>query len=221
MSDQYTKNGGDQSKDKIEWSKPASLWNILTKKCAPLAELQQKQLPSWSLLAFVAVLLLMFIWKQIAVNQADSHLEKGQTQLAQQLELERNDLMKKAREYADTQYKNEEERFGQVLAWAVRGELLRNNLDQIDQYLTELVKTKDTERVVLISEEGKLLVSTDKRLEDEAAAKTYPKEVLNQRKVTMTSDSKGRKMLVVPVMGLNSRLGTVVITYNPPSLLKD
>lgn len=220
MSDQYAQDGGDQSKDKIEWSKPASLWNILTKKCAPLAELQQKQLPSWSLLVFLAVLLLMFIWKQIAVNQAESRLEKGQAQLAQQLELERNDLMKKAREYADSQYKNEEERFGQVLAWAVRGELLRNNLDQIDQYLTELVKTKDTERVVLISEEGKLLVSTDKRLEDEAAAKIYPKEVLNQRKVTMTSDSKGRKMLVVPVMGLNSRLATVVITYNPPTLLK-
>lgn len=220
MSDQYARNEGNQSGDKIEWSKPASLWNILTKKCAPLAELQQKPLPSWSLLAFLAALLLMFIWKQIAVNQAESSLEKGQAKLAQQLEVERNDLMKKAREYADSQYKNEEERFGQVLAWAVRGELLRNNLDNVDQYLTELVKTRDTERVVLIGEEGKLLVSTDKRLEDAAAAKVYPKEVLNQRKVTMTSDGKGRKMLVVPIMGLNSRLGTVVINYNPPSLLK-
>ncbi|MDT8364528.1 MAG: hypothetical protein RQ714_07780 [Nitrosomonas sp.] len=220
MSDQYAKNEGDQSKDKIEWSKPASLLNILGKKYAPIADLQQKQLPSWSILVFLAVLLLVFIWKQIAVNQAESRLEKGQSQIAQQLELERDDLMKKAREYADRQYKNEEERFGTVLAWAVRSELLRNNLDQIDQYLNELVKTKDTERVVLISEEGKLLVSTDKRLEDKAAASVYPKEVLNQRKVTMTSDDKGRKMLVVPVMGLNSRLGTVVISYNPPSLLK-
>ena len=29
MSDQYTQNESDQSKDKVEWTKPASLLNIL------------------------------------------------------------------------------------------------------------------------------------------------------------------------------------------------
>ena len=128
-------------------------------------------------------------------------------------------MAKKAREYADSQYKKEEERFGQVLAWAVRGELIRNNLDQIDQYLTELVKTKDTERVVLISDEGKLLVSTDKRLESEEASSLYPKDVLGLQTITIKSDVDNRKLLVVPVMGLNKRLATIVISYNPPSLL--
>ncbi|MFO7580739.1 hypothetical protein [Nitrosomonas halophila] len=219
MSDQHTQNEGDQSKEKIEWTKPASLFNILSNKFAPLADIQHKQLPMWSILVFLGVLLLVIAWKQIAVNQAESRLERGQAELAQQLDMERKVLTKKAREYADSQYKKEEERFGQVLAWAVRGELIRNNLDQIDQYLTELVKTKDTERVVLISEEGKLLVSTDKRLEDEEAASVYPKDVLNQRKITLKSDVDGKKILIVPVMGLNQRLATVVISYNPPPLL--
>lgn len=219
MSDQHTQNEGDQSKEKIEWTKPASLFNILSNKFAPLADIQHKQLPIWSILVFLGVLLLVIAWKQIAVNQAESRLERGQAELAQQLDMERKVLTKKAREYADSQYKKEEERFGQVLAWAVRGELIRNNLDQIDQYLTELVKTKDTERVVLISEEGKLLVSTDKRLEDEEAASVYPKDVLNQRKITLKSDVDGKKILIVPIMGLNQRLATVVISYNPPPLL--
>jgi hypothetical protein len=219
MSDQYTQNEGDQSKEKIEWTKPASLLNILSNKFAPIANLQHKQLPSWSILVFLGILLLVFIWKQIAVNQAESRLERGKEELAQQLELERKTLIRKAREYADSQYNKEEERFGQVLAWAVRGELIRNNLDQIDQYLTELVKTKDTERVVLISEEGKLLVSTDKRLENDDASNLYPKEVLNQRKITVKSDVDNKKLLIVPVMGLNARLGTIVVSYNPPSLL--
>ncbi|HRQ05735.1 MAG TPA: hypothetical protein PK580_07195 [Nitrosomonas halophila] len=219
MSDQHTQNEGDQSKEKIEWTKPASLFNILSNKFAPLADIQHKQLPMWSILVFLGVLLLVIAWKQIAVNQAESRLERGQAELAQQLDIERKVLIKKAREYADSQYKKEEERFGQVLAWAVRGELIRNNLDQIDQYLTELVKTKDTERVVLISDEGKLLVSTDKRLEDEEAASIYPKDVLNQRKINLKSDVDGKKMLIVPIMGLNQRLATVVISYNPPPLL--
>lgn len=219
MSDQYTQNESDKSKDKVEWTKPASLLNILGNKFAPIADLQHKQLPSWTLLVFLGVLLLMFIWKQIAVNQAESQLEKGQAQLAQQLEEKSKELVTKAREYADTQYKKEEERFGQVLAWAVRGELIRNNLDQIDQYLTELVKTKDTERVVLISDEGKLLVSTDKRLESEEASSLYPQEILGLQTITIKSDVGNRKLLVVPVMGLNKRLATIIISYNPPSLL--
>lgn len=221
MSDQYTQNESDQSKDKVEWTKPASLLNILGKKFAPIADLQHKQLPSWSLLVFLGILLLVFIWKQIAVNQAESQLEKERVQIAQQLEEKSKELVKKAREYADSQYKKEEERFGQVLAWAVRGELIRNNLDQIDQYLTELVKTKDTERVVLISDEGKLLVSTDKRLESEEASKLYPKDILGLQTITIKSDVDNKKLLVVPVMGLNKRLATIVITYNPPSLLND
>lgn len=219
MSDQNTQNGGDQSKDKVEWTKPASLFNILCKKCAPISDLQHKQLPSWSILVFLGVLLLVFVWKQIAVNQAESRLEKGQAELALKLEQESTALVKKAREYADSQYNKEEERFGQVLAWAVRGELIRKNLDQIDQYLSELVRTKDTERVVLVSDEGKLLVSTDKRLITEDASNLYPKEVLDLQTITVKSDVAGKKLLVVPVMGLNKRMATIIISYNPPSLL--
>lgn len=221
MSDQYTQNEGNQSKDKVEWTRPASLLNILGNKFAPIADLQHKQLPSWTLLVFLGVLLLVFIWKQIAVNQAESRLEKGQAQIEQQLEEKSRELVTKAREYADSQYKKEEERFGQVLAWAVRGELIRNNLDQIDQYLSELVKMKDTERVVLVSDEGKLLVSTDKKLITEEASNLYPKDILNLQSITVKSDVGGKKLLVVPVMGLNKRLATIIISYNPPSLLKN
>ena len=93
MSDQYTQNESDQSKDKVEWTKPGSLLKILGKKFAPIADLQHKQLPSWSLLVFLGILLLVFIWKQIAVNQAESRLEKGQAQIAQQLEEKSKELV--------------------------------------------------------------------------------------------------------------------------------
>ena len=138
--------------------------------------------------------------------------------MTQDLETERSIMMRKAREYADSQYNKEEERFGQVLSWAVRGELIRNNLDQVSQYLNELVKMKDTERVVLISDDGKLLVSTDKRLEEAEGKDLYPAEVLQKRKITMLSDVNGKKLLVVPVMGLNSRLATVVVSYKQAAL---
>lgn len=219
MTDQYKQNEGEQSeKSKIEWSKPASLLNILSSKFAPIAKIQHMQLPSWTLLVFLGIILIIFAWKQIAISQAESRLEKARAEMTQNLETERSIIIRKAREYADSQYKKEEERFGQVLSWAVRGELIRNNLDQVSQYLNELVKMKDTERVVLISDEGKLLVSTDKKLEEAEGKDIYPAEVLQQQKITLMSDVEGKKILVVPVMGLNTRLATVVVSYKQPAL---
>ncbi|MDV6343341.1 hypothetical protein [Nitrosomonas sp. Is37] len=219
MTDQYKQNEGDQSeKSKIEWAKPASLMNILSEKFAPIAKIQHMQLPAWSFFVFLGILLLVIAWKYIAVSQAESRVEKERAEIAQALETERSILIRKAREYADSQYVKEEERFGQVLSWAVRGELIRNNLDQVSQYLNELVKMKDTERVVLISDDGKLLVSTDKKLEETEGKELYPAEVLQKRKITMISDVNGKKLLVVPVMGLNSRLATVVVSYKQSAL---
>ncbi|AKH37067.1 MULTISPECIES: hypothetical protein [Nitrosomonas] len=219
MTDQYKQNEGDQSgKSKLEWAKPASLMNILSEKFAPIAKIQHMQLPAWSLLVFLGILLLVIAWKYIAVSQAESRVDRERVQITQDLETERSIMMRRAREYADSQYNKEEERFGQVLSWAVRGELIRNNLDQVSQYLNELVKMKDTERVVLIGDDGKLLVSTDKKLEEAEGKDLYPAEVLQKRKITMLSDVNGKKLLVVPVMGLNSRLATVVVSYKQAAL---
>ena len=214
MTDQYKQN---DSKNTINWTNPDALLNMLSGKFAAFDKFQKMQLPSWSVWVFLGILLLVIAWSQIVVSQANSRLEKGQGEIANQLELERSTLIRKAREYADAQYHKEEDRFGQVLSWAVRGELLRNNLDQVSQYLNELVKIKDTERAVLIGDDGKLLVSTDKKLEEAAAKEIYPEELLQQRKITIQSDVNGRKLLIVPIMGLNNRLATVVISYkNPP-----
>ncbi len=75
---------------------------------------------------------------------------------------------------------------------------------------------KDTERVVLIGDDGQLLVSTDKRLEETKGVEIYPKEILNLQKITLRSDVDGKKILVVPVMGLNKKIATVVVSYKQP-----
>lgn len=192
-------------------SKAATLYSMLSNKFEILAKLPSMQVPAWYGLVCLVLIIFIIAWKQIAVGQVESNMAK-------KLENERVLITQEARVYADKQYIKEEERFGQVLSWAVRGELVRNNLDQVSQYLNELVKLRDTEMVVLIGDDGKLLVSTDKRLEDSNGSDLYPKEILNKKKITVESNVDGKKLLVVPVMGLNNRLATVVVTYNPAPL---
>lgn len=209
MTDQ-NKQADNEQANAIK-SKATSFYSMLSNKFEVLSELPNKQLPMWYGAVFLVIIFFVFAWKQISVNQVES-------EMAKQLANERVLITQEAREYADKQYIKEEERFGQVLSWAVRGELIRSNLDQVDQYLNELVKMKDTDRVVLVSEQGKLLVSTDKRLEDENVSDLYPQEILKADKITVVTNVDDKKLLVVPVMGLNNRIATIVVSYNPPAL---
>ncbi|MBL8496496.1 hypothetical protein ABF87_02875 [Nitrosomonas sp. JL21] len=199
MADRNTQNHTEQST-------PTTFFSILSDKFEWISKIPTMQLSAKYGAALVGLIVVVVVWKFIAVSKVESDMAK-------KLENERVMIKQQAREYADTQYAREEERFGQVLSWAVRGELIRNNLDQIDQYLSEIVKMKDTERVVLINEEGELLVSTDKRLEETKGIELFPKEILNLQKITIKSDVDGRKILVIPVMGLNKKIATVVVSY--------
>ena len=192
-----------------EQSAVNTFFSMLSAKFEILAKIPTMQFPAKYAVMLVGVIVVILVWKTIAVSKVESDMAK-------KLEGERVLITQQAREYADQQYTKEEERFGQVLSWAVRGELIRHNIDQIDQYLSEIVKMKDTERVVLISEDGQLLVSTDKRLEETKGVELFPKEILNLQKVTVKSDVDGKKILVVPVMGLNKKIATVVVSYKQP-----
>lgn len=199
----------DYKQNQNEQSTVNTLFSVLSSKFELLAKIPTMQFPAKYAVMLVGVIVVIFVWKTIAVSKVESDMAK-------KLESERVLITQQAREYADQQYTKEEERFGQVLSWAVRGELIRHNIDQIDQYLSEIVKMKDTERVVLIGDDGQLLVSTDKRLEETKGVEIFPKEILSLQKITVKSDVDGKKILVVPVMGLNKKIATIVVSYKQP-----
>ncbi|HNP25903.1 MAG TPA: hypothetical protein PKM20_04120 [Nitrosomonas sp.] len=188
-------------------SKATTFYSMLSQKFEMLEKLPQKQLPMKYAFLLVGIIIFVFAWKQIAVGKIESDMNK-------KLENERVLVTQQAREHADKQYKKEEERFGQVLAWAVRSELIRNNIDQIGLYLNQIVKQIDADRIVLIGEDGELLVSTDKRLEDVKGNDLYSSEVINENKITIKSDVDGKKLLIAPISDFNKRVAVLVISYN-------
>ncbi|MDR4517451.1 MAG: hypothetical protein MRK00_08695 [Nitrosomonas sp.] len=200
MTDQNKQNESLQAK-------ATTIFSMLGQKFEVLEKLPQKQLPMKYAFVLVGIIIFVFAWKQIAVGKVESDMSK-------KLESERALITQQAREHADKQYKQEEERFGQVLAWAVRSELIRNNIDQIGLYLNDIVKQIDADRIVLISESGELLVSTDKRLEDVKGSDLYPKDVINEHKIAIKSDVSGKKLLIAPISDFNKRVAVLVISYN-------
>ena len=106
------------------------------------------------------------------------------------------------------------------LAWAIRREMMSENLDQVDQYVTDLVKQKGFERVVVAKIDGTVAVASDRKQLGIAFSSLYPERYLTAEQISAEETAPGKWLVVVPVMGLSARLGTVAIEYQAsPSAL--
>lgn len=156
----------------------------------------------------ICLLIVVYIW-----NRAET------CKLQKQHETELNDIQAKANQtIADINKKNIET-LTRVFAWAVRSEMLRNNLDQVNTYMTYLVKAADLSDISVIKTDGIVLLSTNKKYENNSYPGPVSTELSNINEVTSRTGSKGNLMCICPVMGLDSRLGTVVINYTPKTSL--
>lgn len=129
---------------------------------------------------------------------------------------ERANVMKQAEaQHAGTQ-KRSLNLLGAPLAWAIRRELMAGNLDQVDQYVSDLVKLEGVDEVVVANADGAIVVASDRRHVGAAFVNLYPERYLRADEIVVDEVAAGRWLLVAPLMGLSGRLGTVVLGYQPP-----
>jgi len=97
-----------------------------------------------------------------------------------------------------------------VLALAVRSELTRNNKEQVNQFFMSIIKEPGINKVEFVdAKTSKVLLSTDKK--DEGAV--FPNQVALMTDETIQFTNNSILNIVSPVMGLNNKLGVLVIEY--------
>ena len=180
-----------------------------------LSTLTTVKLPLWVSLALLILWAISFGWQSLAQKRLGTRLAEDRTAMTAQADNDRQALLGQLRTRAAEASEASLREFGMALAWAVRGELIRNNFDQVDQFFTEIVKLPGTERALLAGADGKVAVTTDRRHLGVEASTLVPPEALALPQVTVRSEADGTVLLVVPVMGLNDRLGTVFVTRRP------
>jgi hypothetical protein len=177
-----------------------------------MSRLTETRLPLWVSLALLLLWLLTVGWHSVTMSRAEARLEKDREAMTTQFEADRSALLSQLRTRMADESDEAQRQFGLALAWAVRGEMIRNNLDQVDQFFNEIVKLPNTERVLLAGSDGKVQVSTDRRHLEADAALLVGADALQLAQVTVRGEAEGTRQLVIPVMGLNTRLGTVIVT---------
>jgi len=104
--------------------------------------------------------------------------------------------------------------FAVPLAWAVRRELMQQNYGQIDEYFNELVRRKQFGVLMLLDPDGTVRVATDRNLQGAAFSGLYPGMNAASEEIVSYSLSEGSSLFLVPVMGLNARIGTIAFVYS-------
>ena len=160
----------------------------------------------------IAIIGWLYVSKGIAVRQAQDAVTQAQESVAAQ----RAEWDKQAEARQASMVKQSLSQFGVPLAWAIRREMMGGNLDQVDQYVTDLVKLDGFEGVTVAKADGSIVVASDRRHLGAAFGSLYAERYLTAEQITAEETAPGQWLLVVPVMGLNARLGTVAIDYRAP-----
>ncbi len=196
-------------------SDPNDLSAEPSRRATFVSKLTGTRLPLWVSLALLVLWLVTFAWQSLAQKRLEASLAQDREAMTSQFEVDRQTLLSQLRGRVESETDESRRQFGLALAWAVRGEMIRNNLDQVDQFFTEIVRLPNTERVLLVGADSKVLVSTDRRHQGADGAALVGADTLQAGQVSVRAGRDGTRELVIPVMGLNSRLGTVIVTTRP------
>lgn len=161
----------------------------------------------WIIGLLLLVVVGVYAWKEIQLGNVRGEAEER-----------RQTLVERAGERVDERTRGLLRLSAQPLGWAVRSEMIRRNLDQVDAYLTEFVQEEGVESAVLAGERDSVLVATDRRFQGARFSEHFPAELLERDRTAVEEAEDGRLRLIVPILGINRRLGTLVVVYRPEEL---
>lgn len=105
------------------------------------------------------------------------------------------------------------------LAWAFRAEMIAGDTADLDAYMAKLAGLEYVRRVVVFDEHGKVIASTNMKFKDQTVAEVFPDVTLTGTEPRSTTTPDDLRT-VVPIMGFDRQIGTVVIDYAKTSVDK-
>lgn len=171
---------------------------------------KKKTLSAQAIVSIIIICLLIilptgvYLWKQNEIKKLKKENESAILAVSQQ-----------ANDAITNNNKKNIETITRVLSWAVRSEIMRNNLEQANTYITDIVKAADCNEITLIKEDGIVIISTNKKYEGNIYPGPVTSELNSINNVISKSDENNNIMALCPVMGLDNRIGTIVVTYTP------
>jgi hypothetical protein len=159
--------------------------------------------------AWAATVLAMYSWRLGSVLRLRRRARRTEDALFERLQRQVDAAWDEAIELAAV-----------TTEWAVRAELVRDDFEDVQEYMQRLVKRPRLRRAFVAKRDGTVIGAGDRTQRGkaiQALVPAFPSESSSVQKVPVGGSGM---LLVVPVMGLESRLGTLVIEVERPSLAR-
>lgn len=154
--------------------------------------------------ALVFLLVAVFAWKVVAVKTVEKKMGTQHTALVARSEQVIQDRTRTFLRQTTI-----------PLVWAVRKEMLRENFDQINEYVVQFIKEPNFSQIYVVKADGTIAVSSDKKVEGTRFSDLYPGDLLGLDSISVTDDADGNIRIAAPVMGLNRKIGLLFMIYEP------
>lgn len=145
----------------------------------------------------------IWIWKSVQI----SNIRK---QSATEMQLLKDEVAKQILRSDELHLKS----IAKPLVWAVRSEMLKNNISQVSLYANEMVKEKNFQKVAVTNDKGLVILSTNKKEEGKEFISTGKVSYLSSDTTTVGNINDSLLIMSSPIMGFNNRLGTLIVTYS-------
>ena len=154
----------------------------------------------------------LLIWKSIQV----SSLKKEQAEKEAALKQEFATIY-------DQQSADYLKRLAKPYVWALRTELLQGNNSQVHLYNNDMVRERGMISVMVADTKGIVISSTDKKFEGRNLSSLQQGGYLSADSTVVNKLDDSLFVMVSPIMGFNSKLGTLVVHYavKTPAVLKN
>lgn len=157
----------------------------------------------------------MYVAAEVKLQKVETRAAAAVVAVEQRAAAERDTLQAHAKSAAAAQAAEILKLSALPLSWAVRHELQEKNYREIGIYFQQLVGLSGVRRIALVSRDGEIKVATDKKLEGHPASETFSGATLEADSPAVQPLGTSGLEAIVPIMGLNARLGTLVIDYEP------
>ena len=143
------------------------------------------------------MIIILLLWAVIKIQIVENRSLKEKEQLINLYELRMDSL-----------HLSNMELTAKVFSWAIRSEMTRQNMEQVNQFFSGFVKEPNIRKVQLIDPvTGTVLLSSDKK--DEGTI--IEDSIILQAEKSVHIVGETGDIIINPVMGLDTRIGVLVI----------
>ncbi len=146
----------------------------------------------------------MYGWKVITVNQ-----------MKKQFTADSLMIVSKTQEFIKQKDSTYLRLVAYTFSWAIRGEITRENMEQVNQYVSALVKQPNFSDILIANNEGKVVVSSNKKYETTNLSNFFAYNYINLTDVTVVKHPEDKELFIAlsPIMNLNAKIGTLLFTF--------